>query len=1070
MNDSIKIIDSFIFYNEVSLLEYRLNILDEVVDYFVIVESSVTFTGKSKKLYYFENKKLFEKYSHKIIHVIVEDIPFIENPLKEQVWKNEKFQRNCISRGLDSLILNKKDIIIFSDVDEIPDPTTLELLKESNIDSIYALEQDFYYYSLNNMMSNKWYYSKITTYENYKISGLSIDQIRWSNFNFIKQGGWHLSYFGSPDFISNKIKNFSHQEYNTPEFTNTSVISERVKNGVDLFLRSDTQLQKIPLHLNKYLPPKYSEINKILKTVVIGFCSSGHLCERGTTVAMYDYAYYNKLYGNESIIFYDKNHKSNNISVISKFKKEFEVYSYDSFEEIDKYELDYFYNIKATNDSCQLTRFKNLSHIVFEINENIPSLNEIVTPVSQWVKGSKNMECVPHMINLPTGNNENLRNELGIPESSIVFGRHGGYDTFNIPFVHEAIKEILEKRDDIYFIFVNTYYFYIHKRIIYLRPIIENSEKVKFINTCDSMIHARLEGESFGLSIAEFSSLNKPVITTTSKVDNAHIELLGEKGILYNSKESLIHILLNFQKVNYLNRDWNAYREYTPEKVMEKFFSVFNIGTNVGTNVGTNGISVYEKTYNSMLNNPVIKNSSNDEVTIVTAFYDIGRGNWGNMKRSIEYYINSFKNYLNLRYSMIVFIDSRCINFINVELLKNVILIPIDEDFLNKNVYAWKNIEKARTIMNSEFYKKLLIKRINNGNPENIYPEYNCINHAKIDFIKYAVPFIKTSFVCWSDFGYHFSVFNNNSSKFPTNILNIKFFNTSKINCCLVNKIEEYDSISILQNAPDIFSGGFYGLPIKLVNPFQELYHSCLDELYSMNISDDDQHVLLKCYYKKPELFELYLSEDGKWPEALTYFQKRNNYLFVITSVVNVKCRSIYNSEERYNQTLITIKTIKKHVINANIVVVELSKDIVFDDVTMFYITDLPDVVYYDKTLGESLILKTFFNSDVFRSIDTDYIFKISGRYYLNDLFNMNNFNLNEFNSNKTLMNEECYSTCFFGIPPSKINILLNNLDNIISNPYNGDIEHRLFKNTYVNNVNMGVSGNIAPTGQLINY
>jgi hypothetical protein len=419
---------------------------------------------------------------------------------------------------------------------------------------------------------------------------------------------------------------------------------------------------------------------------------------------------------------------------------------------------------------------------------------------------------------------------------------------------------------------------------------------------------------------------------------------------------------------------------------------------------------------------------------------------------------------------MIVFIDSRYINFINVELLKNVILIPIDEDFLNKNIHSWKNIEKARIIMNSEFYKKLLIKRINNGHPENIYPEYNCINHAKIDFIKYAVPFIKTSFVCWSDFGYHFSVFNNNSSKFPTNILNIKFFNTSKLNFCLINKIEEYDSISILQNAPDIFSGGFYGLPIKLVNPFQELYHSCLDELYSMNISDDDQHVLLKCYYKKPELFELYLSKDGKWPEALTYFQKRNNYLFVITSVVNVKCRSIYNSEERYNQTLFTIETIKKHVTNANIVVVELSKDIVFDDVTMFYITDLPDVIYYDKTLGESLILKTFFNSDFFRSIDTDYIFKISGRYYLNDLFNMSNFNLNEFNSNKTRINEECYSTCFFGIPPSKINILLNNLDFIISNPYNGDIEHRIFRNTYVNNVNMGVSGNIAPTGQLINY
>ena len=69
------------------------------------------------------------------------------------------------------------------------------------------------------------------------------------------------------------------------------------------------------------------------------------------------------------------------------------------------------------------------------------------------------------------------------------------------------------------------------------------------------------------------------------------------------------------------------------------------------------------------------------------------------------------------------------------------------------------------------------------------------------------------------------------------------------------------------------FTGSFYGLPTKLVPQFQELYHSCIDELYSLGISDDDQHVLLRCYCKNPSLFQLYLSEN-KWPEGLNYFQK----------------------------------------------------------------------------------------------------------------------------------------------------------------------------------------------------
>ena len=104
-----KIIDCFIFYNELDMLTYRLNILNDIVDYFVLVEATHTFIGKEKPLFYQDNKHLFEKFNHKIIHVIVDDFPHKYPDInigKNEQWRNEIFQRNCISRGIDKLELN----------------------------------------------------------------------------------------------------------------------------------------------------------------------------------------------------------------------------------------------------------------------------------------------------------------------------------------------------------------------------------------------------------------------------------------------------------------------------------------------------------------------------------------------------------------------------------------------------------------------------------------------------------------------------------------------------------------------------------------------------------------------------------------------------------------------------------------------------------------------------------------------------------------------------------------------------------------------------------------------------
>ena len=590
-----KIIDCFIFYNELDMLNYRLNILANVVDYFVLVESTHTHVGKEKTLFYNENKHLFEKFNHKIIHIIVDDFPHKYpniNINKEEQWVNEKFQRNCISRGIDKLNLNNEDIITIMDVDEIPNPKILTQIKMNNNLSINILEMDFYYYNLNSKMDHKWYHSKILTFKKYIELNITCDNIRFFNCPIIHNGGWHLSYFGNEKFIKNKLENFTHQEFNKIEFTDEEHIKTRIKNGQDLFDRSN-KICYININDNTNLPPEYDNYlthfyhhsvekgntNSNDKKFKIGFYDNG-LSERGTTTALYSYADYAEKYFNcESIIFYNKYFFSNDIQVIQKFNNRFKVYSSENFDEIDKIILEkkikYFYNICSGKpiDTILVKNSINLIHAVF----NIEPFGDIYAGVSDYLikKGNyKYLESVPHMVDLPQ-HNDDLRRELNIPMNYFVIGRYGGFEQFDIEIAHQAIIEILKNNNNLFFIFVNTRNFYNHPRIMYLNKIIDPHLKVKFINTCDCMIHARSDGETFGLAIAEFSTLNKPIITSKSYIDNCHIDILGDNAIIYNSKESLLNILNNIETITNSKTDWNMYKEYTPLKVMKKFHKVF---------------------------------------------------------------------------------------------------------------------------------------------------------------------------------------------------------------------------------------------------------------------------------------------------------------------------------------------------------------------------------------------------------------------------------------------------------------------------------------------------------------
>jgi len=268
----MKIVDCFIFYNELEMLLYRLEILNEVVDYFVIIESTHTFDGKEKSLYFAENAQLYEKYRDKIIVVTTDDMPFkypnIDVLLGHQ-WLNERQQRNHIDTGLKFLSsklengLQDEDIILITDLDEIPDPQTLRKVKNKNIRvTVNILDMYMYYYNLNTRHEVKWLKAKILTYKAYKTyacANITCDQLRLKHdYKIIPKGGWHLSYFGDAQFIKNKIEHFSHQELNVDEYTNPEKINGRIKKCADLYDR-DLPISKIPVSQNDYLPPLYRE-------------------------------------------------------------------------------------------------------------------------------------------------------------------------------------------------------------------------------------------------------------------------------------------------------------------------------------------------------------------------------------------------------------------------------------------------------------------------------------------------------------------------------------------------------------------------------------------------------------------------------------------------------------------------------------------------------------------------------------------------------------------------------------------------------------------------------------------
>jgi hypothetical protein len=302
----------------------------------------------------------------------------------------------------------------------------------------------------------------------------------------------------------------------------------------------------------------------------------------GTEVALYDYADYNeKLLDNESIIISNKKHPSNNADVIAKFSTRFKnIILYENKNEInnilEKEKTDIFYAIKEGGDDGIKTNVcKTAVHVVFKINA---PHGDVYFYVSEWLsKAASNglYPFVPHMITLPP-TNENYRNHFSIPEDAIVFGRYGSYDTFDIEYAKNAVREISKNHRDIYFLFMNTEKFMDGKKnVIFLKGSSDVHIKAAFINSCNAMLHARDRGETFGIAVGEFSSRNKPVITYANSPERAHIEILGGSAMLYNNYKELYETLINFRDIYDKKKNYDLFsKNYSPEAVMQKFREV----------------------------------------------------------------------------------------------------------------------------------------------------------------------------------------------------------------------------------------------------------------------------------------------------------------------------------------------------------------------------------------------------------------------------------------------------------------------------------------------------------------
>lgn len=243
----MKIIDSFSFFNEYDILKLRLNYLKNHVDYFVISECNYTHSGNLKSYYLDDIIDDFgEDIRKKIIRLKYEpDISEYdfsntnECNFESGFWKLERGQRNYILEGIKNFSSN--DIVMVSDVDEIPRVEVIEYLKTQNLNNQFVATGSFdlFYYNFKTFHNSIWGGTVFTTVEYTLKKGCDYLRYHAYEFPFIEKAGWHFSYFGSIEKIRNKLQSFAHQEFNKSDIISNENILKSIQEKKDLFGRNE---------------------------------------------------------------------------------------------------------------------------------------------------------------------------------------------------------------------------------------------------------------------------------------------------------------------------------------------------------------------------------------------------------------------------------------------------------------------------------------------------------------------------------------------------------------------------------------------------------------------------------------------------------------------------------------------------------------------------------------------------------------------------------------------------------------------------------------------------------------
>ena len=249
----MKIYDCFTYFDEDLILDTRLNIMNDYVDYFVIVESTYNHNGERRELKFDINK--YQKFKNKIKYIVWDEVPEnIEkiNDNDTEIVREHKFinnavkrdngQRNYVVKGLDDAEDN--DLILLSDLDEIPSLKTIDL---KNIKTkIIIFDQIMCYYKFNLAIPNyKWFGTraclkkdlkspqwlrniKARKYSFYRLDIL-FNEKKFNNIQLIKNGGWHFTNIKTPEEIHYKYKSYCHHR----EYELSGMNSDKIKKIIE---------------------------------------------------------------------------------------------------------------------------------------------------------------------------------------------------------------------------------------------------------------------------------------------------------------------------------------------------------------------------------------------------------------------------------------------------------------------------------------------------------------------------------------------------------------------------------------------------------------------------------------------------------------------------------------------------------------------------------------------------------------------------------------------------------------------------------------------------------------------